>query len=942
MATTFVGRTKELDALMAVVRAGTELGAAAAIVSGDPGSGKSRLLAELSARVEVEHCFRVVGYEVEEHVPLAAVWPLLGALASAGGDGARLASLLFEAPAADESPLEPIRVFEAAHRALRPLQALLVVDDLHWADSLSVALCHYLMRAAHDCGQRLALVAGTRPSPNAVAFVTSLAESLPTSAFTEVELGGLDRQDGIELVLRLAPTCESAEAEQVWRRAGGSPFWIQALVRGHGVEAEAGKLVTARMAGASADSTALLALLAVAARPLPLVDAAKLQGWPAERVECAAAELRRRGMVLESGATLRLAHDLIRAAAIRELPGETRVRFNRLLAEWLEAEGEGNVQLLRRALEHRAAAGLPTLELATRLARSSRRRLLGEEGLRQLELIADEAGLADEPALALHEAVASLASELASHDAALARWSLLGDAASDPARRTAALAAAARAAYELRRVQDAEDLIDRARRLSPNDEALALELDAQRAAICLWLEKRTAEGRALARDAAARARALAEGAGGIQALDGRPLRACLDALRVEYEVAIQESDPAAMLAAAEDRAAAASALGEEAALAASLEVGRALGAVGRFRESDERIRRVWAEARRRVMPGLALDAGYALVASLQDAGRLLDAEDVAGEAAELAARIGDVPRARHRLSLLTSTVAINRGRWGEGVRALEREAAAEPNEHHRIAFHEARAVWLARVRGEACADEVRAALAEARACAAAAGCPRCFGELRLMSAEVLARIGRLEDARRALAEDEPTRMWLMGPDEVVRRRTAALHRMREGDVSSGIAGLEAAQADAKRSGFGLEALWTRLDLGRALASVDRRRAAETLRILAADAAELGAVTVEQLAEQALRSLGVRTWRRGRASSDLTSLTEREGEVARLVAAGLSNPEIAQRLFLSRKTVERHVSNVLAKLGARNRAELAASLAHLTHAGARAESEGAPR
>src|SRR3990172_4391687 len=337
---------------MAIVRAGTERGAAAAIVSGDPGSGKSRLLAELSARVEVEHCFRVVGYEVEEHVPLAAVWPLLGALASAGGDGARLASLLFEAPAADESPLEPIRVFEAAHRALRPLQALLVVDDLHWADSL------------------------------AVAFVTSLAESLPTSAVTEVELGGLDRQDGIELVLRLAPTCESAEAEQVWRRAGGSPFWIQALVRGHGVEAEAGKLVTARMAGASADSTALLALLAVAARPLLLVDAAKLQGWPAERVECAAAELRRRGMVLESGATLRLAHDLIRAAAIRELPGETRVRFNRLLAEWLEAEGEGNVQLLRRALEHRAAAGLPTLELAARLAPSSPPTLLRAQGLR--------------------------------------------------------------------------------------------------------------------------------------------------------------------------------------------------------------------------------------------------------------------------------------------------------------------------------------------------------------------------------------------------------------------------------------------------------------------------------------------------------------------------------------------------------------------------------
>lgn len=83
----------------------------------------------------------------------------------------------------------------------------------------------------------------------------------------------------------------------------------------------------------------------------------------------------------------------------------------------------------------------------------------------------------------------------------------------------------------------------------------------------------------------------------------------------------------------------------------------------------------------------------------------------------------------------------------------------------------------------------------------------------------------------------------------------------------------------------------------------------------------------------LRRLGVRRGRRGtrrRPRWGWASLTPTESTVAGLVAEGLSNPQIADRLYVSRRTVQTHVSHIFTKLQITSRAQLAAGVERERH------------
>lgn len=125
-----------------------------------------------------------------------------------------------------------------------------------------------------------------------------------------------------------------------------------------------------------------------------------------------------------------------------------------------------------------------------------------------------------------------------------------------------------------------------------------------------------------------------------------------------------------------------------------------------------------------------------------------------------------------------------------------------------------------------------------------------------------------------------------------------------------------------------EAAHAGLEAARSLAHQQPELAASTARLGMSTFEALGDRHGADVAAALLRSLGVRG-RTGPRSGAI--LSNREQEVLSLVAEGLSNPEIAERLVISRKTASRHVSHILEKIGARNRAEAASRAATLLQA-----------
>jgi DNA-binding NarL/FixJ family response regulator len=247
-----VGREAEWAALHAALQS-TEYGTQIVEMVGEPGIGKSRLLAEFGRHTAREGFRTLSGRatEFEQEMPLAL---MVGALddhlrgpdeggpdGPGGGPGREEQRQWGEflglaqtdettaLPAPSSRAVERYRSVRAFRRLLELLAAssglVLLLDDVHWADPASVDLLEYLVR--HPPAGRVLLAIGYRPAQVPARLAAALAAD-HNERIHRLRLGPLRQTDVARL---LGPGADAARVAQMYRLSGGNPLYLDALRR---------------------------------------------------------------------------------------------------------------------------------------------------------------------------------------------------------------------------------------------------------------------------------------------------------------------------------------------------------------------------------------------------------------------------------------------------------------------------------------------------------------------------------------------------------------------------------------------------------------------------------------------------------------------------------------------------------------------------------------
>jgi DNA-binding CsgD family transcriptional regulator/tetratricopeptide (TPR) repeat protein len=890
------GRDDELALLdRLLTRTAAEAGGAL-VIRGEPGIGKTALLDWL-ARTAAERGMRVLtaaGVESESRLPYAALHQLLFPLTGAIGDlppvhRAALRAAFGLQEGTPDLYAVALAALEVVVEAAAERPIVLVIDDLHWLDKASGDVLAFVGRRIGS--DAVLAVGGTR--------TVALDDPQRRADLPDLELGRLTGADAAALLDTHAPRLSPAVRDRFLAEAAGNPLALVELPRSAAVGAAAGAPSAAlplnsRLEAAFAaraddlgvrESALLLVLAADAACDVRrlLAAASETAGEPvtlrdAQRAIDA-------GLIEPAGPGLRFRHPLMRSAVYQRAPLLARLDAHRCLAGQL-------AEFPDRRLWHLASAALgPDADLAADLERYAERARQRGATMSAVAALHRAGELTEQPsaATALVLRAAELASEIgARHEVErlLTETDLSALGPVDRARLANVHEVVRFQQYRdpARRVRELLDLAVAAR--DAGSPQMFTQLLWRAASRCFFQATGPDTGESRARIAA-----LADG--------GDPLSLAILAYAVPEDHGADVLELLQRAAEADDRPETLRFLGSAALV------------LGDFSRSsawaDVAVVDARAQGRLGVLPRLLGGSNW---------GRLwLGQWDQANaELTKARALARETGEAFYAVAAQTSiaTIAALRGDLPEADRLLD-EVAASP---------------LA-----AGMSYIQVAMAQAR------------GLVHLFRGDPLRAYGVLAATFDAAspAYHRYMRWWLV-PDLI----DAAAAAQRSGEVRTLIAGLPGLAAgvrspivmvaaeyaavvlDGADDLTGEIARWPlyrarlQLHLGRR----ERRRhrtveARDLLRSARDTFDSLGAQPWAEAARAELRAAGESSGTRVTAARE--RLSPQELQIAALAAEGLTNREIAERLFLSHRTVGSHLYRIYPKLGVTRRAQLAGAL-----------------